>query len=147
MLLQILDIRKLVKKYVSKYSTNNPVELAEYLNIQILYVPLGNISGFYKYIKRHKCIFINSDIEDEHMQRFILAHELGHALLHTRDNCYFLEKKTYIKIDRYENEANRFAIELLIPDDFIDEYSHCSIEQLARLTGYDESLIQCRMNR
>lgn len=142
--LNVKEIKRLVNKYANKYSTRNPYELAEYLNIEVFFVPLGNICGFYKYMKRHKCIFINSDIEDKDFQKFVMAHELGHALLHPKENFCYMENFTNLKTISAERDANQFAAQLLIPDEIIYEASDLTLEQLSRLLGYSEKLISLR---
>lgn len=129
-----------------KFMTDNPFEIAQSLGIEIFYMPLGKISGYYKYLKKHKCIYINSDIEDNRFLSLVMAHELGHAVMHPKENCYFLENKTMLLTGKNELEANAFAIGLLISDDSLSEYRECTIEQLSRIFGYHEQLIKLRMH-
>lgn len=56
------------------------------------------------------------------MQRFVCAHELGHAVLHPGLNTPFMKANTLLSTDRIEREANTFAVELLMPDELIQEY-------------------------
>ena len=145
--LDIKKIKRLVNKYTRKYSTNDPYTLAGYLNIKVFFVPLGNIPGFYKYMKRHKCIFINSTIEDKHFQKFVMAHELGHALMHPKENFYYLENFTNLKVVSAEAEANHFAAQLLIPDEQVYaafDNEVMTLNHLARVLGYNEKLIRLR---
>ena len=58
------DIKKLVQYYINKFDTRNPFELAEYLNVEVMTGPLGGRAGCYMFIKNHKCIFLNEDLED-----------------------------------------------------------------------------------
>jgi Zn-dependent peptidase ImmA (M78 family) len=145
MLLEEKVIRKIVASQTKKYSTNNPYELADCLKIKIFYAPLGSLSGFYKYMERHKCIFINSDIENDNFKRFVTAHELGHAIMHTKENCYFMDNKTLLQTSKFEIQANQFAAQLLIPDEIIFDNMNLTIEQFARLLGYEKSIIEIRM--
>lgn len=82
-------IKENVAKLTSKYKTNNPFLLAEYLSIKVYEKPLGTIRGFYQYYKKYKFIYINTDIEEK-LKRVVCAHELGHAILHPRHNTVFL---------------------------------------------------------
>lgn len=75
----------------------------------------------------------------------VMAHELGHAVLHRKDNCYFIRNKTMLLNSKIEIEANKFAMELLIPDEFLEENRNFTVEQIARLTGYHEKLIKLRL--
>jgi hypothetical protein len=56
-----------------------------------------------------------------------------------------LTKYTYLSVDKYEIEANKFALELLIPDELLLEYQDCTIDQVARAIGYQKNLIALRM--
>ena len=77
--------------------SRNPVKIAEYANIRIAILPLGKIAGNYKLINRKRWIFINDNILPESpMFDVIVAHELGHALLHRRENCAFIKNKTLL---------------------------------------------------
>lgn len=138
-------IRRLLKYYMRIYSTNDPFLLAKYLNIEILYVPLDDIAGYYKCLKRRKYIFLNSEICDEIFLRVVAAHELGHALLHPKENCAFMQGHTLLLTSRIEMQANMFAAELLITDALIEEYADYSIYQFDEHTGIPEELIKLRM--
>lgn len=66
--------------------------------------------------KNHKCVFLNEDLEENEM-RLVMAHELGHSIMHRKENCYFIRNKTLLLNSKIEIEANTFAAELLIPDE------------------------------
>lgn len=137
------DIHKTVAYYVRKFETSDPFQIAKALYIELAIGDIGSRLGCYMYMKRHKCIFLNENL-DEHEMRFVMAHELGHAILHPRQNCYFIRNKTFLSADRIEIEANTFAIELLVPDTEIAENPDLTIGQLARMTGYSEELLKCK---
>ena len=44
------------------------------------------------------------------------AHELGHIILHPDVNTSFLMRRTLFSVDKIEQQANRFAIGLLMAD-------------------------------
>ena len=50
------------------------------------------------------------------MERHVLAHELGHAILHQKTNITYLESNTFYYKEKFEIAANTFAAELLIED-------------------------------
>ncbi|MCI8409530.1 MAG: ImmA/IrrE family metallo-endopeptidase [Lachnospiraceae bacterium] len=139
-----MNIKKKIAHLKTKYKTNNPFELAELLGILILYEELGSINGYYNKQLRLKQLHINCNL-NRHEQLFTCAHELGHALLHPNENTQFLRNNTLLSLDKLEIEANKFAMELLISDDSLLEYNEYSIEQLSRLFGYNEKLIELRM--
>lgn len=84
------QIKKRVLSLVSQYHTQDPVELAESLNILVLFEDLGQIGGYYNTAYRQKMIHINDRLSDP-MRKFTAAHELGHALLHSHMNTPFCE--------------------------------------------------------
>ncbi|MCU4943493.1 ImmA/IrrE family metallo-endopeptidase [Bacillus cereus] len=131
-----MDIKEYARKIVEKYTTTNPFEIAKRKNIIVLFEDLGNTLGFYNTYKRIKFIHINNRI-DEITQRFVCAHELGHALLHPKANTPFLRNKTLFSVDRLEIEANTFAVELLLTDEMISAYedTHLSLQEVAEIYG------------
>jgi len=132
-------------KIVKKHGTTNPFEIAKRKDIIVLFEDLGNTLGFYNTYKRFKFIHINNRI-DETTQRFVCAHELGHALLHPKANTPFLRNKTFFSVDRLEIEANTFAVELLLPDEMISEYqdTNLSIQEIAEIYGIPESFARLK---
>ena len=142
------DIQKIVSYYVNKFETRNPFEIASNLKIEVQIGPLGSRCGCYMYLKRHRCIFLNENLE-EHERRLVMAHELGHAIMHRKENCYFIRHKTLFLSDRIEIEANRFAAELLVPDDLIyrTEYEGFTARQIAYAEGLNEELLRLKFNR
>ncbi len=140
------DIKNVVGYYTRKFNTNNPFSIADSLSIQVYQLPLGRLSGYYKYLKHHKCIYINSDIENDSFRDTVMAHELGHAILDPKENCYFLNKHTLLLTSKIERRANKFAAELLLPDYLLKEYTGYTEEQLACFTGLDINLIKLKLN-
>jgi Zn-dependent peptidase ImmA (M78 family) len=115
-------IRQQVKNLIVKCNTNCPFELSEFKNIHVVYWDLhSEIWGFYTYERRNRFIFINKNLESPH-QRFVCAHELGHALLHTKINTPFLRANTFFSINKIEREANEFAVNLLLYDKNLEDY-------------------------
>ncbi|WP_418534933.1 ImmA/IrrE family metallo-endopeptidase [Gallintestinimicrobium sp.] len=68
----------------------------------------------------------------ESEQRFACTHELGHVPLHPDANTPFLTKYTYLSVDKYEIEANKFALELLIPDELLSHLKPIDTDYLYR---------------
>ena len=92
-------------------------------------------------------ICINECLEGNE-RLFVMAHELGHAILHPKENCYFLRNQTFLNT-KIEQEANAFAAEFLIPDEAILEAMEngYTIDQFARILGYEKELVELRMKR
>ena len=115
-------IRECIDNLQKKYLTTNPYELASLLNIKVILFNLHEeINGYYKYDRRNKYIVINNNLSQE-MQKVVCAHELGHAILHTRHNTPFMRQNTFFSVDRIEVEANYFATHLLL---YNQEFENC----------------------
>lgn len=127
-------------KLIKKYKTNDPFELADCLNIVMIKQPLGKIKGCYKLIKKNKVIFLNSDL-NSYEKRVICAHELGHAVMHPKVNCKFLQNYTLFSTDKIEFQANKFSAHLLLTDEIIMEYEGFTSEQLAAAVGVPKEYI------
>lgn len=89
------------------------------LGLRLQFKPLAeSISGCLKLIDGRWTVYINSD-DHPKRQRFTLAHEIAHFVLH-RDNVEydFVDKEFFRSSssqDRIEQEANNFAGAILIP--------------------------------
>ncbi|WP_088291104.1 ImmA/IrrE family metallo-endopeptidase [Bacillus mycoides] len=131
-----MEIKEYALKIAEKHATTNPFEIARRKNIIVLFEDLGNTLGFYNTYKRFKFIHINNQI-DEITQRFVCAHELGHAVLHPKANTPFLRNQTFLSVDRLEIEANTFAVELLLTDEMVSAYedTRLSIQEVAEIHG------------
>lgn len=132
-----------VEKIVKKYNTRNPFRIAKEMNIKVIYEPLGDINGYFTTVLREKQIHINSDIQEQ-KQLFTAAHELGHALLHPKENTPFLRGSTFFSVSKLENEANRFAVHLLISDEDLIEFSDLTIDQIGSIYGLDYRIMELR---
>ena len=138
-------IKKIVDDLVNKYETNNPFELAGHLNINVFELDLNEeINGYYKYHRRNKYIIINSNLNVED-KRFVCSHELSHAILHPRANIHFMRHNTFFSIDKLEREANRFAAELLLPDDCLSKSNN--IYEIASLHNVPVELARLKCEK
>jgi Zn-dependent peptidase ImmA (M78 family) len=104
-----------------------PVDrLARLLGAIVKFSPLDKeLSGMIFIRNDHPIIGVNS-LHHSNRQRFTIAHELGHLLLHREhlENKVHVDKQFRVLlrdknasagVDRMEVEANQFAAELLIP--------------------------------
>lgn len=131
----MFSIKEVVNYLVQAHGTNDPFDIASALNIHVFKRELhSEIMGFYKYIRRNKFIFINNNLDFEE-QRFTCAHELGHSQLHPRISTPFLRSRTLYSLDKIEQEANTFAVEMLMHDSDITGFQHTN------LTIYDAAAI------
>ncbi|WP_414697555.1 ImmA/IrrE family metallo-endopeptidase [Peptacetobacter sp. AB845] len=137
-----MDVKKCVSMIKKKAKTDDVFELVDYFNIQTIDIDLGSSTlGMYKYIKRNKFIFLNTSL-DYQQRKFVLAHELGHAILHSNLNCFFLEKKTLHLKNKFEIEANKFAVELLVSDVALKDLEEYTIEQASIILNIPVELLK-----
>ena len=137
-------IRRLVTYYTRLCGSRDPVAIAQFAGIGIHICPLGEIAGNYMLLKRKRWILINDSIDkDSPFFRVVVAHELGHALLHRTENCAFIKRHTLLLTSGIEREANMFAAELLIDKELIAEYE--TMEQFCRGTGYPKELLELKV--
>ena len=71
---------------------------------------------------------------------------MGHMFLHKKANAIFMDTRTNFNSDKFEIEADTFAMDLLVGDDVLSEHSSSyNTEQIARLLGYEKRLIELRL--
>lgn len=109
-----------VKKLKFHYKEDDPIKLCEAMGIKLLRSCLGTgdnaIKGFFLEHRRIKTITVNDDLP-EILQRVIIAHEIGHSVLHRKNGIYaFHDVGLFNQSGRLEQEANLFAAELMLED-------------------------------
>ena len=139
-----VDIKRKVNQLVRLFGTRDPFEMVKGMNVILVFYPLDGVRGFYQYFKRNNIIYIDESLS-RYDQQFVCAHELGHMFLHKRSNALFMDTRTQFNTSRYELEADKFAMNLLVSDSFLEEYASFSVEQLSRLLGYDQKLVELRL--
>lgn len=139
----IENVKRLVNYYARLYKTRDPFELADRLGV--LY-QVGNLSaaGCYMFLKNHRYIFLSNQLEGTE-KALVMAHELGHAVLDRKANCYFIRNHTLLLNSRLERRANLFAAHLLITDDLLKEYAGYTGEQFCAGTGFPEEILSLRL--
>lgn len=139
-----MDIPKKIEQLVRRYQTRNPFEIIENMNVILVFYPLEEVKGFYQYFQRNNIIYIDERLSDKE-KLFVCAHELGHMLLHKNANAIFMDSRTNLNTSKYELEADKFAINLLISNEEIENSTDYTLAQLSRLFGYREKLIELRL--
>ncbi|MDD3253946.1 MAG: ImmA/IrrE family metallo-endopeptidase [Lachnospiraceae bacterium] len=139
-----MDIKKKATTLVRKHQTRNPFSIIQGLNAILIFAPLQGVRGFYHYFQRNNIIYIDENLALCE-QELVCAHELGHMFLHKKANTIFMDTRTQFNTQKYELEANEFAMHLLIGDDVIQDYQDYTLEQLARFLGYQIELIELRL--
>lgn len=140
-------IYKKAKKVMKNVYSRQPILLANELGITIVHSPnLGNtnVKGFFTIIRKIPTIII-SDSLDEVMERVVIAHEIGHSVLHRKlgKQQGLQEFELFSLKNEIEYEANVFAAHVLIDEDELLEYLHMNytIEAIAKITETHESIV------
>ncbi len=113
-------------------------ELAGKLQIKISRAPGGDFSGILIRKDGKALIGINSN-EPQVRQRFTIAHELGHFILHPQKDAFvdYRDNKKDIMRTARERQANMFAAALLMPrEQLINDFKN-----IAKSGFTDEELI------
>lgn len=134
-----------------QYNLTPPVDveaLIKDMGITLEDTPLDSMSGFAYQKDGNRVIGINKTDGDAR-KKFTMAHELGHMIVHAKDDVTFDKNFVYFRDSRSstgllpkEVEANAFAAELLMPADKLTKQivliggidlinDHDSIEKLA----------------
>lgn len=145
----MVKYREKVKSLVKKFKTRDPFIIARELGIIVKYKYLSDSfpKGLFKKILNRKFIILNmSRISDENELRIIMAHELGHAILHSNNSDFFMHDHSFYYRGKFEKEANEFAAELLIDINKIDNLHipNCSIYQLAAFYSVPTDFIKIK---
>ena len=139
----MLDTKFYLDKICKKYNTRNVYQIVDDAGIIVHHMNLGKNTRGMCYTKRRiKQIFLHDKLE-EWEERFVISHELGHLIMHPEHNAPFLQT-TFFSRNRYEIEANKFAVELIIPDDVIMEHCEYTIEQWSSIYGLPIEIIELR---
>ncbi len=120
---------------IDLYGTDDIYELYDCLNIKIKRlnrdnILLNNSEAFYnRYSAEGEIVFIEENLSFNY-EKFILAHELGHAIMHT-SLIMAAFNKTLINKGKLELQANYFAFKLTnLTFDAIELYE-MTLEQIA----------------
>lgn len=117
-------INQIVDKLVQKYGTSDPYQLCDYLNIFVRYAPTDDeFDGLYAYLNSKQLIILNEKYKDNEEGKFILAHELFHAIHHSDIIAYY---HTGVNVKgKKEREADEFATKLLLYEADLTKHSKC----------------------
>ena len=109
-----MNIEYKVKDLIKKYNTSNIKELVDHLDISIEYQDFKakTLDSRLMIVDSKGYIFVRSDLDCAY-DNFLIAHELGHYVLHYDENISFNFLRRVYKT-RLEREANEFAIRLLM---------------------------------
>lgn len=138
------------------------IAIARHLGIGVVAQPLEDaVSGMLIVRSDRAAIGVNEE-HHPHRQRFTIAHELGHYLLHRETTNLFVDSAlTFYRDDssadgvyQQEIEANAFAAALLMPADTlrkalddraIDLYDERTVWKLATTFGVSQQALTIRL--
>lgn len=140
-------IKQIVNGLIEMYSTRDVYELLNNLEVTLIRKELfKNEKGrFFRDMFGNETIFISNNLSEEE-EKIVIAHELGHLILHTDLNTSFYTENHLINKNKLEMEANKFAAELLIPDD-VEIYEDETISHLACRLNVTEDLIKLKFRK
>ena len=165
------EAQKLIAKFPQCVNdrTIDPVALATRLGIEVRAANIAdNISGFLVFDAQGKPFIGVNSSHHTHRQRFTVAHEIGHYLLHERTKPHMDDENGAFNVrlrsdlsstgsDPREVEANLFAAELLMPSEWlendirghahIDVFENSLISELATRYSVSEHAITIRLTR
>ena len=95
----------------------------------------GN-QAVYQRISDFECIYISDDVLNKD---FVIAHEIGHAILHIDEMMMFYNP--LLNKGKLEREADYFATKLLYSDIEIEDGIETTYE-LANLLGVNEEIVK-----
>lgn len=137
------------QEILAQYASRDPERLYKPLGLSLYTCPdFQDLKGMYVWVEDRPCVFIKADLPRSHRD-LILAHELGHHLLHQDllAGLKILQDHSFMDMaSQPEIEANLFAADLLIPDqDFLDlAEAGSSLDQLAVFFGQPVGLVQAK---
>lgn len=142
-------INEIILGLIEIYGTNNPYDLCNMLEIEIVKVNKdfkllgGNHSSYIRNLDGNEVIYISNALSESH-EKFYLSHELGHALLHIKIknsvNRFLLNK------GKLEKQANYFAFKLnKFTFDEIELYE-MTLEQIASCIEMPENALRQLVN-
>lgn len=123
-----VDIEGIVKTYrIELYHKNLPDDISGILNVEN---------------EKEVKIFVNK-FHAHPRQRFTISHELGHFFLHKNigihidKKSFFRDKSSQSVLYPMEIEANRFAAEILMPKEYIEN----ELENYEDIIDIDEDIV------
>ena len=137
---------------VSRYGIIDIFKECERCEYKLIRYPIGTEAtlGFVKKKDKDIIIFTNTSVRLSR-EIFTLAHEIGHILLHIEQSKTFLDDTASIlntNTDDKEEEANYFAVCLLMPEEEISKFLDLEIDDFNKngLNSMDIARIMSEFN-
>ena len=109
-----MNINSKIEALFYEFKTSNVKEIADYLDVSIQYQDFKakTLDSRLMIVDSKGYIFVRSDLDCAY-ENFLIAHELGHYVLHFDKDISFNFLRWVYKT-RLEREANEFAVRLLM---------------------------------
>lgn len=109
-----MNINSKIEALFYEFKTSNVKEIADYLDVSIQYQDFKakTLDSRLMIVDSKGYIFVRSDLDCAY-ENFLIAHELGHYVLHFDKDISFNFLRRVYKT-RLEREANEFAVRLLM---------------------------------
>lgn len=124
-----LEARDIIRRFDITAPPVPVHDIAKYLELDVIGYDLGDDISGTLVIEKGKGFIGYNPTHSKKRQRFTIAHEIGHFVLHHSDNHLFVDKDFLIKYrsaNSYtpkellqEQQANAFSAALLMPEQFI----------------------------
>lgn len=157
--------KRAAQKILKNFGRSIPVDvktIIENLNITVRVQPMEDAMSGMLVVKEGRAVIGVNQSHHPNRQRFSLAHELGHFILHSRQTPVFVDASTIFFRDELaaegndlvEIEANTFAAELLMPEDTLrrlirqhplDAFDDKAVQRLASLFGVSVQALTIRL--
>ena len=146
---QMERIAALSDELCETYGTRNPFHLADAMGLRVVACKdFQKLEGMYKVILNQRFVFLNGNLP-RRKAALVLAHELGHDVLHREMAENSIVQDHFILDMRLapEYEANLFAANLLYSDETVLSLlsEGKSVSEIGSLLGAPESLLELKI--
>lgn len=141
-------IDNIILGLIDKYNTRNVYELCDYLDIKIKKLDSNTLllrkkdAFYYRDFQDNEVIFIKNNLPLS-IERFILSHELGHALCNPDLLCAAF---TFSNKGKFERQANYFAFKLSDVKFDEVEFKGMSLEQISTCVNIPYEILKQFVN-
>ena len=137
-------IKEIVEGLIEIYNTRDVYEILDCLDISLIKksLPHGKKGNFLRDCLGNEIIFVSDNLSSIE-EKNIIAHELGHLILHTDLRTRYYSESKLLNKNKIELQADKFAAELLIPDEISIEAGE-TIKCISCKLGVFEDLVRLK---